>query len=163
AHVQPGVPGAGAGRPPRPGAEPRGRRRLRRRVRPRRLVPVGADRPAADAPAAGRPADGPRAGTGPPLPPPPPPPHPPGPPAAFRPAAANQIGRVTGETLRAIAFPTFVADLIHSTFQAIVNASIQQMEAYVKLLENVVKTVNQFMSDNISDHQARDYLAQSYP
>jgi hypothetical protein len=81
----------------------------------------------------------------------------------FRPAAANQIARVTQETLRAVAFPTFVADLIKGTFNAIVQSSIQQMEAYAKLLENVSKTVDQFMADNISDPQARDWLAQSYP
>jgi hypothetical protein len=77
--------------------------------------------------------------------------------------AVGAAGRVTKETLNAIAFPTFVADLLKGTFQAIVDASIQQMEAYVKLLENVAKTVDQFMADNISDNQARDYLVQSWP
>ncbi|MGC4001327.1 MAG: hypothetical protein QM767_29270 [Anaeromyxobacter sp.] len=81
----------------------------------------------------------------------------------FAPRAVDQAGRVTRETLNAIAFPTFVADLLKGTFQAIVDASIQQMEAYVKLLENVAKTVDQFMADNITDNQARDYLAQGYP
>jgi hypothetical protein len=82
---------------------------------------------------------------------------------AFRPAAANQVGRVTRETLRAIAFPTFVTDLINGTFQALTQATMQQMEAYMRLLENVGKTVDQFMADNISDNQARDWLAQRYP
>ncbi|MFL6331780.1 MAG: hypothetical protein ACJ754_00390 [Pyrinomonadaceae bacterium] len=81
----------------------------------------------------------------------------------FKPAAANQVARVTKDTLRAIAFPTFVADLIKGTFNAITQSSIQQMEAYTKLLENVGKTVDQFMSDNISDLQAVGWLAQSYP
>jgi hypothetical protein len=81
----------------------------------------------------------------------------------FTPAAASNIGRVTGETLRAISFPTFVADLIRGTFQAIVNSTIQQMEAYGQLLANVSRTVDQFMQDNITDHQARDWLAQRYP
>jgi hypothetical protein len=81
----------------------------------------------------------------------------------FAPRAVNQAGRLTRETLNAIAFPTFVADLLKGTFQAIVDSSIQQMEAYVKLLENVAKTVDQFMADNITDNQARDYLAQGYP
>jgi hypothetical protein len=81
----------------------------------------------------------------------------------FRPAAANQVARVTQETLRAIAFPTFVADLIKGTFQAIVNASIEQMQAFVELLENVSQTVEQFESENITDNQARDWLAARYP
>jgi len=81
----------------------------------------------------------------------------------FSPRAASQVAKVTRDTLNAIAFPTFVADLIKGTFQAIVNASIQQMEAYGALLANVAKTVDQFMGDNISDNNARDYLASSYP
>src|SRR5262249_1720051 len=81
----------------------------------------------------------------------------------FSPRAANQVARITRDTLNAIAFPTFVADLIKGTFQAIVNASIQQMEAYGNLLSNVAKTVDQFMADNISDNNARDYLAGSFP
>lgn len=81
----------------------------------------------------------------------------------FQTSAANQIGRVTKETLNAIAFPTFVADLIKGTFNAIVQSSIQQMEAYTKLIENVSKSVDQFMQSNISDNQAKDFLAQMYP
>ena len=81
----------------------------------------------------------------------------------FSPRAASQVAKITRDTLNAIAFPTFVADLIKGTFQAIVNASIQQMEAYGNLLANVAKTVDQFMADNISDNNARDYLVQSYP
>jgi hypothetical protein len=87
-----------------------------------------------------------------------------GPPSEeFSPRAASQVARITRETLNAIAFPTFVADLIKGTFQAIVDASIRQMEAYGNLLSNVAKTVDQFMADNISDNNARDYLVASYP
>lgn len=81
----------------------------------------------------------------------------------FSPRAANQVARITRDTLNAIAFPTFVADLIKGTFQAIVDATIQQMEAYANLLSNVAKTVDQFMADNISDNNARDYLVASHP
>lgn len=77
--------------------------------------------------------------------------------------AANQSARIIQETLHAIAFPTFVADLIRGTFNAITQASIQQMEAYMKLLENVGQTVDGYMQSNISDNQARDWLAQRYP
>jgi hypothetical protein len=81
----------------------------------------------------------------------------------FAPRAVNQVARVTRDTLNAIAFPTFVADLIKGTFQAIIDASIQQMEAYGTLLANVSKTVDQFMADNISDNNARDWLVGAYP
>jgi hypothetical protein len=90
-------------------------------------------------------------------------PAPPPPADEFSPRAASNVATITRDTLNAVAFPTFVADLIKGTFQAIVNASIQQMEAYGQLLSNVAKTVDQFMTDNISDNNARDYLASSYP
>ncbi len=81
----------------------------------------------------------------------------------FSPRAANNVARVTENTLNAIAFPTFVADLISGTFNAIVDASIQQMEAFGELLSNVAKTVDEFMADNISDNIARDYVVSSFP
>jgi hypothetical protein len=81
----------------------------------------------------------------------------------FRPAAANQIGRITRETLNAVAFPTFVADLIHSTFNAITQSSVQQIEAYIRLLDNVSKTVDQFTNNSVSDAQAHAWLAEMYP
>lgn len=91
------------------------------------------------------------------------PPPPPDTSDQFSPRAAGNVARITQQTLNAIAFPTFVADLIKGTFQAIVDASIRQMEAYGALLSNVAKTVDQFMGDNITDNQARDWLVQRYP
>ncbi len=88
---------------------------------------------------------------------------PPRPADEFDTRATGAIARITEETLNAIAFPTFVADLIKGTFQAIVDASIQQMEAYGELLTNVAKTVDEFMADNISDGQGKDWLANAYP
>jgi hypothetical protein len=76
--------------------------------------------------------------------------------------ATGRVGEVTRATLNAINFPEFVASLIKGTFQAIVDASIQQMEAYAELLKNVAMTVDEFMSDNISDGAAKDYLADNY-
>jgi hypothetical protein len=83
--------------------------------------------------------------------------------ADFVPGAAQRIGTVTRQTLDAIAFPTFVAELIRGTFDAITQASIKQMEAYGRLLGNVGRSVDDFMNQNISDNQARDWLVESYP
>lgn len=88
-------------------------------------------------------------------------------PAAPAPAPAGsgpvgRVGEVARATLNAIDFPTFVASLIQGTFQAIVDASIQQMEAYAELLKNVAGTVDRFMGDNVSDGMAKDYLADQY-
>jgi hypothetical protein len=74
----------------------------------------------------------------------------------------SRVGEVARATLNAIDFPSFVAGLIQGTFQAIVDASIQQMEAYAELLKNVAVNVDKFMSDNITEESARDYLADQY-
>lgn len=83
--------------------------------------------------------------------------------SAFAPRAVDRVAEVTRDTLDAIDFPNFVSDLISGTFEAIVTSSIKQMEAYGELLANVAKTVDQFMADNITDNQARDYLVSRYP
>lgn len=63
----------------------------------------------------------------------------------------------------AVDFPAFVANLIHGTFGAIVNASIQQMEAYGELLKQVAATVDEFTQENLGDAAAREWLARSFP
>ena len=74
----------------------------------------------------------------------------------------GRVGDLARATLNAIDFPSFVASLIQGTFQAIVDASIQQMEAYAELLKNVASTVDRFMNDNVTDGTAKDYLADQY-
>jgi hypothetical protein len=59
-------------------------------------------------------------------------------------------------------FPAFVGGLIQNVFQAIVNASIQQMNAYGQLLKSVAQTVDQFASDNITANNARDWLVDKF-
>jgi hypothetical protein len=44
-------------------------------------------------------------------------------------------------------FPPFVADLIKGTFEAITDASIQQLEDYAELLKNVAASVNEFAQE----------------
>ncbi|WP_372571767.1 hypothetical protein [Ruegeria jejuensis] len=78
-------------------------------------------------------------------------------------SATGRVADITQSTLRAIAFPTFVADLINGTFDAIIGATIKQMQAFMELVENVSKSVAEFTRDNITDNQARDFLVQSYP
>jgi hypothetical protein len=86
-----------------------------------------------------------------------------GPPSSGSPTSiGGRVGEATRATLGAIDFPSFVGSLIQGTFQAIVDASIQQMEAYAELLKNVARTVDQFMTDNVSDATARDYLADQH-
>ena len=81
----------------------------------------------------------------------------------FAPRAVSRVAQITRETLNAVAFPKFVADLIKGTYFAIVQATFQQMEAFGKLLANVAQTVDEFMVSNITENQARDYLVSAYP
>jgi hypothetical protein len=81
----------------------------------------------------------------------------------FRPAATGQVAKITEQQLRAIAFPTFVADLIRGTFDAIVTSSIREMEAYGELISNVSRTVEEFESVQITPNQARQWLIERYP
>ncbi|MCB9762531.1 MAG: hypothetical protein H6739_22220 [Alphaproteobacteria bacterium] len=67
------------------------------------------------------------------------------------------------EMVQAVDFPQFVSGLIQGVFQAVVDASIQQMEAYGELLSAVSKSVDQFANDHISDAQARDFIANRNP
>jgi hypothetical protein len=75
----------------------------------------------------------------------------------------GRVGELARATLNAIDFPTFVSSLIKGTFQAIVDATIQQLEAYATLLQEVAKTVDEFMKDNVTEDSARDYLVDRYP
>ena len=75
----------------------------------------------------------------------------------------GRVGELARATLNAIDFPSFVSALIKSTFQAIVDATIQQLEAYAILLSEVAKTVDEYMQDNVTEDSARDYLVDRYP
>lgn len=77
--------------------------------------------------------------------------------------SAREGAATYADLVKKVDFPNFVAGLIHGVFDAIVNASIRQMEAYAELVKNVAKSVDQYMKDNVTDNQARDYLADKYP
>ena len=68
-----------------------------------------------------------------------------------------------GALVQKVDFPKFVGGLIKNVFQAIVESSIEQMRAYGELIANVAKTVDQFMTDNISAGAGRDWLAGRFP
>jgi hypothetical protein len=98
---------------------------------------------------------------------------------AARNKASDKIGTFAGSDFQAgavrqgveqyknligsVDFPSFVGGLVQNVFQAIVNASIQQMNAYAQLLKSVAQTVDQFAQDNISLNNARDWLVDKYP
>jgi hypothetical protein len=60
-------------------------------------------------------------------------------------------------------FPAFVGELVQGVFQAIVDASIAQMEAYAALVEDVARSVDGFTRDNVAGEQARAWLLERHP
>jgi hypothetical protein len=80
-----------------------------------------------------------------------------------RQAATETLAKRAGALVDEIDFPAFVAGLVHSTFDAIVEASIRQMEAFADLVSTVARGVDDFTRDNITDNQARDSLRDKYP
>lgn len=81
----------------------------------------------------------------------------------FVPGAVEAGVEQFGQLVQKVDFPQFVSGLIQGVFQAIVESSIEQMQAYGELLANVAKTVDQFARDNITENNARDWLVDRYP
>jgi len=81
----------------------------------------------------------------------------------FKAAGAREGAEVAGMLLEKVNFPTFVSSLIEGVFHAIVKASIEQMEAYGKLVASVAKSLNTFRDENVSDNQGRDHLVDQFP
>jgi hypothetical protein len=84
-------------------------------------------------------------------------------PKTTRAPATETIARRAGALSDEIDFPDFIAGLVHNTFDAIVDASIRQMEAFADLVSSVAKTAEDFARDNVTANHARDWLVQQYP
>jgi hypothetical protein len=81
----------------------------------------------------------------------------------FEAGATKQGVEQFGALVQKVDFPKFVGGLIKNVFQAIVESSIEQMRAYGELIANVAKSVGDFAQDNISEGNARDWLAGKFP
>jgi hypothetical protein len=94
---------------------------------------------------------------------------PPAPPDKWRPderfraegiaAGVTQAGRMLNE----VNFPGFVASLVKGTFNAVVDASIQQMKAYGELVQGVSMSLNDFRDQNVDVAEGRQHLVSKYP
>jgi len=85
------------------------------------------------------------------------------PPSGPRKQATETIAARAGALSDEIAFPEFVAGLVHGTFDAVVDSAIRQMESYASLVSAVAKPLEEFTRENVSENQAKDYLVQQYP
>ncbi len=77
--------------------------------------------------------------------------------------AAESGGDALTSIISKADFPGFVGGLIDGVFNAVVTASIDQMQAYAELVANVSKSVDEYMRDNVTEDQARDFLVEKYP
>jgi hypothetical protein len=82
-----------------------------------------------------------------------------GPKAPATQTLASRVGALSDE----INFPAFVASLVHGTFDAIVDATIRQMEAFADLVSAVAKDVDKFTEENVTENQAKDWLVKQHP
>jgi hypothetical protein len=80
-----------------------------------------------------------------------------------RTAATETLAARAGALSDEINFPAFVAGLVNGTFDAMVDASIRQMEAYADLVATVARSVDDFTRDNVSRGQVIDWLSEKYP
>jgi hypothetical protein len=81
----------------------------------------------------------------------------------FTAGAAREGAYVAGEFLKQINFVEFVSGLIDGVFNSIVTSSIQQMEAYAKMVADVAKSLNQFRDENTTEDDGRDQLVEQFP
>jgi hypothetical protein len=81
----------------------------------------------------------------------------------FTAQGAREGVAAAGALLQAVNFPDFCAGLINGVFHSIVQSSIEQMEAYAKLVADVSKSLNQFRDENTTQNQGRDHLVEQFP
>ncbi|QNQ09662.1 hypothetical protein [Sphingomonas alpina] len=79
------------------------------------------------------------------------------------PPATETLGRRAGAVTDELDFPEFVSSLIHGTWDAMVDSSIRQMDAYADLVAAISKPMAQFREENVTANQARDWLVSQYP
>jgi hypothetical protein len=67
------------------------------------------------------------------------------------------------EFVEAVDFPQFVADLIDGMFDAMVDASIQQLHAYADLLAAAAASIDDFRRPHLEDREVLSRLCDAYP
>ena len=76
---------------------------------------------------------------------------------------ARDTARVAAALVASVDFPAFVASLIKGVFEAIVDSSIRQMEAYGDLIAAVAAVLDEMRARNVTEAQARDHLIERFP
>jgi hypothetical protein len=81
----------------------------------------------------------------------------------FTAGAAMAGVQAAGALMKQVNFVEFVGGLIKGVFSSIVQSSIQQMEAYSKMVEQVAKSLQQFRDENVTENQGRDHMVERFP
>jgi hypothetical protein len=84
-------------------------------------------------------------------------------PSQFKAGAAREGAEVARLFLEKVNFVAFVSRLIEGVFHAIVKSSIEQMEAYSKMIAVVAQSLQPFRDDNITENQGRDHMVEKFP
>jgi hypothetical protein len=74
-------------------------------------------------------------------------------------AGVTQAGRMVKE----VDFPAFVSSLVKGVFNAVVDASIQQMKAYGELVNSVAMSITDFADQHVDPGEGQKHLAKKYP
>ncbi len=74
----------------------------------------------------------------------------------------EQAGELAGEFVDSVDFPKFVRDLLKGVFDANLQVTLQQMQAYQNLLKTATQSLSKFVSQ-IDDAGAFGYLAENEP
>jgi hypothetical protein len=83
--------------------------------------------------------------------------------AAELPGATAARAMDVAKQVQDLGFVEFTAGLINGTFDAIIGATIKQMQAYAELVADLAKTLTEFQAENISDAQVNAHLSNRYP
>jgi hypothetical protein len=81
----------------------------------------------------------------------------------FQAGAAREGAAVAGEFLKQVNFVDFVSGLIDGVFHSIVTSSIEQMQAYSKMVADVAKSLDQFRDENTTEDDGKDHLMEQFP
>ena len=73
----------------------------------------------------------------------------------FSGVSAERVAGTTRAILNAVSFPRFVTELINGVFKAIIDSNMQQLDAYVDLLNNVAASTEGFAETNMGPDRAR--------
>src|SRR5436190_4274423 len=74
----------------------------------------------------------------------------------------EQAGELAGEFVDSVDFPKFVRDLLKGVFDANLQVTLQQMQAYQNLLKTATQSLSKFVTQ-IDDSGAFGYLAENQP